>query len=240
MEFEMIKTSNIFIIIMALAPSMPSLGMEPHPRRADIDAYLATHPNEPPLIRAAIAGNTTQVAQLLDGGANVDEKGTSKFTPLILAASFGHREICRILIARGAPINYLIGDSIYMGGLSPLIIAAEMEQNDICRLLIQSKADVFIKNRIGWSALHHAQNQGASDTCKLLINAMLKPNREQKKRAYFILYHLNKKYPMAKDTNRLIVKHMLFEYMQLNKPMVITEIKKVNRPDGLINYVNTK
>jgi len=235
----MIKSSNFFIALLALTLSIPILCMENHPQQSFIDALLINHPTAAPLIRAAVKGDTREVAELLDAGANPNIEYQKSSTPLKWAATFGHFEVCNILLAYGADINYMVKPP-HMSGSTPLMFVAEAGQTESCRFLIKNKADVLMKNEHGLTALYAAQNTEESDTCKLLINAMLRPTNKEKEKVYFILTFLNKKYPLAKDTNKLIVIDLLYGYMQLKKPMVIAEIKKINRPAGLIDYVNRK
>lgn len=234
------KLSNFFIILMALPLALPLLAMEPHTKQATIDGYLTSYPTSAPLIKAAVAGNALQVTELLVAGASVDEEDKSHCTSLTWSAGLEHRKVCNILIAYRANFNYLWDNFPWISGQTPLMAAAENRQDDICTLLIKSNADVFKQNKSGWNALNYAQNQDASDTCKLVIDAMLKPTKKETDSAYFLLAFLNKKYRSAKDTNKLIVKYLLHKSMQLKKPMVIAEIKKVGRPPGLIDYMNKK
>lgn len=47
----------------------------------------------------------TEVAWLIENGADVNAKGSGGFTPLMLAAEFGHKEIITLLIENGADVN---------------------------------------------------------------------------------------------------------------------------------------
>ena len=52
------------------------------------------------LVSAAAEGDASTVAMLLSQGARVDAREQS-FTPLLVAAQFGHTEVCELLLAKG-------------------------------------------------------------------------------------------------------------------------------------------
>lgn len=54
---------------------------------------------------AAISGNVKLVTHLLELGTPVDPQDETEVTPLILAASAGKFEICKMLIEKEADVN---------------------------------------------------------------------------------------------------------------------------------------
>ena len=62
----------------------------------------------PALMNAASKGDINTVKDLLDKGANVDEKSASGATALMVAAYYGNTEAAKLLIDRGADIDYAI------------------------------------------------------------------------------------------------------------------------------------
>src|SRR6185295_605422 len=59
-----------------------------------------------PLMFAAAAGDTSAIAALIDGGANVNAKENDRLqTPLIFAAANNRLDAVKLLIARGADPN---------------------------------------------------------------------------------------------------------------------------------------
>lgn len=221
--------------------------MDRHPDQDRIDAFPHNHPNAPLLIKAAVAGDANQIAFLLkEGNEEVDIKYPNDVTPLKWAAAYGHQEVCSLLVAHKANINHMnpINKSPYFSDRTPLMHAAEMKQNNICTWLIRNSADVFIQSATGWYALDSATNQHAMSTSILLLDAMLKPTKEQKHQAYFVLACLNKKHPRAKDTNRLIVRNLLYNFEQRNKSKVIEITNKVcgglEFKEELIKYIENK
>lgn len=57
------------------------------------------------LHRAARAGQTQEVRRLLQLGADIDERGGGKATPLHRAVSGAHEETVRFLIDQGASVD---------------------------------------------------------------------------------------------------------------------------------------
>jgi E3 ubiquitin-protein ligase XBAT32/33 len=79
--------------------------------------------------------NESIAKALLDGkysgrGASVDQRGKNGWTPLMLASSFGHADVVRILLARGAKQQLQSPN-----GLTPLHLAVMSNLSDIVELL---------------------------------------------------------------------------------------------------------
>lgn len=56
------------------------------------------------LVDAAAGGALARVQQLLDGGVRVDATDSEGRTALMAAAAFGHADIVRLLLERGADV----------------------------------------------------------------------------------------------------------------------------------------
>ncbi|MHB8843893.1 MAG: ankyrin repeat domain-containing protein [Nitrospirota bacterium] len=99
------------------------------------------------LTTAAYEGQTPVIRELLDKGADVNERGGCGLwdaggdfgaTPLLCAAHGGHLESVQLLISRGADVNAR-GTTI---GRTPLTAAAYARHAGIATLLIEKGADV--------------------------------------------------------------------------------------------------
>ena len=98
------------------------------------------------LITAAYKGQTTVIKDLLDKGADVDERGGCGLwsvgafgaTPLLCAAVGGHMETVKELIAKGADVNAIASRP----RSTPLIAAAIAGHPNIATLLIEKGADI--------------------------------------------------------------------------------------------------
>jgi RNA polymerase sigma factor (sigma-70 family) len=127
----------------------------------------------PDIHEATAIGDTERLAALLDEDAGrLDSCSAEGFTPLALAAHFGHRDATRLLIARGADIDAV---SRHPLGVTPLHAALFGRQIETARLLIEGGADVHIKRggtgwpRAGWTALHYAAGYGLIELIEPLL-----------------------------------------------------------------------
>lgn len=123
------------------------------------------------------------VRTLLDRGAlaNANAEGTSPDrvvwtaigTPLTVAARWGNVDICRLLMERGADVNFSPPSS----GQTPLIAAARHGRTEAVKLLLDAGANLNatwspkIGNEGGSTALHNAAWFNCGDTVKLLLKA---------------------------------------------------------------------
>jgi ankyrin repeat protein len=90
------------------------------------------------LMMAAFRQNKTAVLELLQRGAQVNQKG---WTALHYAAAAGSVEITRILLDKYAYI-----DAESPSGMTPLMIAAREGQEDVVALLLEQGADASLKD----------------------------------------------------------------------------------------------
>ena len=56
------------------------------------------------LIKEANEGNVRKMAELLSMAANVNAS-LGRFTPLTLAATRGHLDVCKLLLSKGASVS---------------------------------------------------------------------------------------------------------------------------------------
>ena len=86
------------------------------------------------LIEAAGSGDFVLAGQLIDEGANVDAVELDDWTPLTRAATEGHLEVIRLLLAKGANINKPVGY------ISPLFFAANHGHTQAVKILLEHGA----------------------------------------------------------------------------------------------------
>jgi len=82
------------------------------------------------IFNAVIRGDTDTVRKLLVRHANYDAADTLGMTPLMYAATEGHREIAGLLIARGANIH-----AQSVTGMTALAYAEANGQDEIAQML---------------------------------------------------------------------------------------------------------
>ncbi len=144
------------LLLLFLAPPLWVLGRPSAP---------APEPRaEPPLVRAAEAGDLARLEALLDGSESVDLRDACRWTPLMKAARNGHVEVVRRLLAEGAEV-----DAEDKGGYTALLLAAGNGHAEVVRLLLQAGADPGHRERTrGWTALDWARREGHREVVSLL------------------------------------------------------------------------
>ena len=101
---------------------------------------------------AALHGRLSIAKKLRARGAQVETPG---WTPLIYAATGGHDEMVRYLLAEGANI-----DARSPNGTTALMMAVREEKFSTAELLIVRGANVNLRNEQGASALSWAERSG--------------------------------------------------------------------------------
>ena len=139
--------------------------------RGDHAAVEATRPPaaELDLFEAAALGETERVRQLLrdDPGA-VAGFSPDGFTPLHLAAFFGHPDAVDVLLEHGARVDVYAEASF--APVAPLGSAAAAGSTEAARLLLDAGADVNTRGREGgFTPLHSAAQSGTDDLVRLLL-----------------------------------------------------------------------
>ena len=119
------------------------------------------------IFTAVDSGNTQQVARLLAEGTDVNVRDASGYTPLLVAALHGHRDMAEQLIRAGADVN-----AKGTNGWTPLLAAVAsvaVEKQAIVELLIAKGADINTKNNAGNTPLYVATMVGSAEVTALLI-----------------------------------------------------------------------
>ncbi|MBM3128373.1 MAG: hypothetical protein FJ009_07015 [Chloroflexi bacterium] len=139
---------------------IPTLVPSVTPPRTDSNIETLTQE----LVRAAQAGDTRAVQQLLHQGANINGRDDQGRTP-VLAATHGNRvETARALIQASADINlrdHRMDNVFLYAGAEGLL--------DILKLAIAAQADTRLTNRFGGTALIPAAERGHVEIVKELL-----------------------------------------------------------------------
>jgi ankyrin repeat protein len=136
-------------------------------RQEAVADYLLSLNPKLDIFLAAAAGRSQAVLDEIDREPSLLEAYSGDgWTPLHLAAFFGHAELAGALIDRGAKVDARSTNSMKN---TPLHAAAAGRKLGAIRLLLERGADVNAKQEGGWTVLHAAAQNGERETAELLI-----------------------------------------------------------------------
>jgi ankyrin repeat protein len=119
------------------------------------------------LFEACAAGEYDRTERALAGGSlSVNEFSSDGWTPLHLAAFFGHVKVAELLLAHDADVT---ARSRNTTGNTPLHAALAGNHKLVAGLLIGRGADVNATDTAGWRPLHLAAANNNIDAIKQLI-----------------------------------------------------------------------
>jgi len=137
-------------------------------RQKEVADLLLASRVELNIFEASAVGRTERVLELLkkdQGLANA--YAPDGFTPLGLAAFFGHKSAVEALLANGAQVNVCSRNALKA---APLRSAAVTGQIEIARLLLAHGADVNSRGEGGFTTLHEVATNGQVEFAKLLLD----------------------------------------------------------------------
>jgi ankyrin repeat protein len=136
-------------------------------RQESVAAHLLTLNPKLDLFSASAAGHTSDVLERIDGDAALLEAHSRDgWTPLHLAAFFGHPELAKGLLNRGAKVDARATNQMQN---TPLHAAAAGGRIETMRLLLENGADANARQHGGWTALHTAAQTGNREMLELLL-----------------------------------------------------------------------
>lgn len=127
-------------------------------RGARLNIHTAAMAGDVPSLRSFLAANISLASSFSPDG----------WTPLHLAAFFGHLDCARLLIEAGAPVNERGRNSL---NNMPIHAATAGRKVDIVVLLLENGAGVNARQHGGWTALHGAAQNGDANIVHVLIGA---------------------------------------------------------------------
>ncbi len=136
-------------------------------RQAEVAEYLlGLHPKLS-VFERCVAGQTEAVLEEIDRAPTLLETHSSDgWTPLHLAAFFGHPELAKGLLNRGAEIDSRSTNAMQN---TPLHAAAAGNKLALVKLLLENGADVNARQHGGWTALHSAAQSGNRELAEILL-----------------------------------------------------------------------
>jgi ankyrin repeat protein len=135
-----------------------------------------------PLQHAAWSGDLKAIRELLDAGAEIDER-TDGLTPLMFAAKEAKLFAARQLLKAGANVNAVAGPETPFQGMSPLCLASvsvacvrPRAVEATVQLLLRAGAHVDHRDADGWTPLMSAVARPRGHVVELLLAAGANPN----------------------------------------------------------------
>ena len=139
-----------------------------------VEVLLAANPALD-VFDAAAVGRTRGLAELLDADPELVRAWSADgFTPLHLAAFFGHEDAAELLIERGADVDVIARNETLQ--VAPLHSAAAGVHPSIVKLLVEHGADVNARQGGGFTPLHSAAQNDDRESVATLLDAGADPS----------------------------------------------------------------
>jgi ankyrin repeat protein len=136
-------------------------------RQEAIAEFLFAQRPKLDLFNLCVAGQVEPVlAQMERDAALLEAHNGDGWTPLHLAAFFGHRSLAQALINHGAQVDSRSTNAMVN---TPLHAAAAGGKTALVELLLQNGANVNAKQEGGWTALHAAAQSGNREMVEALL-----------------------------------------------------------------------
>lgn len=123
--------------------------------------YLPNH------FESSASGNLNRIKELLeDNDQLLNTFSEDGFTALGLASFFGHTDVVKYLISRGADVNIRSGNTFRV---MPLHSAVANRNYEIAKILLEHGAEVNARQQQDVTPLHQAADHGDMEMVKLLL-----------------------------------------------------------------------
>jgi ankyrin repeat protein len=149
--------------------------------RADVAALFVSYGATLDLFEACALGNIEQVRRCVESAPDwVNSFASDGYFPLGLAAFFGHAEIVRLLLTRGADVNLAAQNSTRVTALHGSVTRGAV---DIVQVLLEHGANPNARQEGGFAPLHSAAAAGHEGIVRLLVEhgAEISPRSDQGK-----------------------------------------------------------
>lgn len=138
-------------------------------RKPELTAILLRYVTNLTLFEAAAAGKFDEVAHHVSTNSDdIDRHADDGFTALGLACYFGHYDVARYLVLKGADVNLPSNNGF---NVFPIHSACAGNYTDIAQMLIENGAEVNVKQQAGATPLHSAAQNGNVELLIMLLEA---------------------------------------------------------------------
>lgn len=168
-ELNMLLVQRPELAIQKTSHLISPLMLSCYYKNPDVSGLLLKYIPEINLFEAAAVGKFDIVAHLLyKEPENINNYSEDGFTALGLAAYFGHEEVTRYLLLKGAETNLPSKNGFHV---YPLHSAVAANHNMIAKMLMEAGAEVNVKQEKGITPLHSAAHHGNIDLLIVLLEA---------------------------------------------------------------------
>jgi ankyrin repeat protein len=135
--------------------------------KTDIARLLVERDVAVSFVEACALGDVARVQQFLaDDPDALNRRGADGFPPLGLAIFFGHPELARLLIERGADVHAVAENA---NRVAPVHAAAAACDRATMRLLLERGADPNARQQLDFTPMHGAASRGDIELATLLL-----------------------------------------------------------------------
>jgi ankyrin repeat protein len=131
-----------------------------------LDDFLELNNQGMHVIHYAAAHNSVQcLGYFINSGIEISlPHSTTNSAPLHFAAEYGHVEVVKILLEKGANIG-----AQNQNGYTPLHFAAEYGHVEVVKILLEKGANIEAQNQNAYTTLHFAAEKGNFAVIKILL-----------------------------------------------------------------------
>ena len=121
------------------------------------------------IFSAVIFGDAAEVEKLLAGNRSlVNAASPDGWVPLHLAAHFGHADVVRALLNKGAQVSACSSNAMHNTALHA---AAAGRSQTVAKILLDAGADANARQSGGWTPLHSVAQNGNVEFARVLAEA---------------------------------------------------------------------
>jgi ankyrin repeat protein len=153
--------------------NLPAVLVAHYYGRSDLSRLLLENGAKTDVFAACALGLAQRAMEHLNADRTlVNAYSPDGWTPLHLAAFFGHKELAESLLELGAKMH---AASLNAMRNTPLHAAVARSQAEVAELLLARGADVNARQQGGWTPLHAAAANGREDLVRMLLNHGAQP-----------------------------------------------------------------